>query len=72
VVFAACFVLSPANGWMPVTVVSAVLSLAGFGARKDGPDFGRTTRLGPARKAVQMGRISTPVHTAQRRRPPKL
>ena len=30
-----------------------------------------TTRLGPPRKAIRMGRISTPVRTAQRRRPPR-
>jgi hypothetical protein len=30
-----------------------------------------TTRFGPPRKAIRMGRISTPVRTAQRRRPPR-
>lgn len=30
-----------------------------------------TTRLGPPREAIRMGRISTPVRTAQRRRPPR-
>jgi hypothetical protein len=30
-----------------------------------------TTRLGPPRKAIRMGRISAPVRTAQRRRPPR-
>ena len=30
-----------------------------------------TTRFGPPREAIRMGRISTPVRTAQRRRPPR-
>jgi len=54
----------PGNGRSLTPSSPRYLLAPGRAARKSSPDFGRTTRLGPARKAMRKGRISTRSHRA--------
>jgi hypothetical protein len=68
----ACFVLSPAVTYHLMPSSPWGPGASGFGQRWGAGRIAvATTRLGPPRKAIRMGRISAPVRTAQRRRPPQ-
>ena len=62
---------SPRQRSKPDAVVSAVLRACGCRHAKSSPDFEGPHDLGRRAKAMPMGCISTPVRTAQRRRPPQ-